>query len=116
MSRWNVSKKIEEKFKPILKDYLNEIENLTFDEINKMNINDLILDLSDTGINPSQLVKLLNDLGYEETDRENSGWELNFWIYFQRKDGKIFESNCEQLVIIGCGMTFELKLCINEMI
>lgn len=33
----------------------------------------------------------------------------------KRTDGKTFDSTCENLVIAGCGMTFELKIYIYDM-
>ena len=114
MNRWKVTDEIKEKFIPILKDYLNKLENLTVEQVETMSNEELGLDLSDKGINPSQLVDLLEELGYEETTRDDNGWELDFWIYMHRKDHKTFDSTCEKLVVSGCGMTFELKVYIEE--
>lgn len=112
MNRWHLTDKIREKFKPILQEYLNKVETVTVEQVERMANEELGLDLSDTGINPSQLVDLFEEFGYEETSRDNNGWELDFWIHMRRNDGKCFDSTCEHLVVFGCGMTFELKIWI----
>lgn len=45
----------------------------------------------------------------------HNGWELDFWVNMKRKDGKVFDSTCENLVVAGCGMTFELRIYIEGM-
>ena len=115
MNRWILTDEIRAKFNPVLKEYFNKVENLTVEQVEKMSNEDMGIDLSDTGINPSQLVDLLEEFGYEETDRDDNGWELDFWIHMRRKDGKFFDSTCEHLVVSGCGMTFELKIWIDGM-
>ena len=66
MNRWNLTDEIKTKFKPILKEYFNKVENLTVEQVEHMSNEELGLDLSDKGINPYQLVTLLKDFGYEE--------------------------------------------------
>lgn len=115
MNRWKLTDEIRNKIKPLLAEYLKKVETLTVDIIEIMPNEHLGIDLSDKGINPSQLVELLEEFGYEEIDRSDNGWELDFWITMRRKDGKCFESTCEELIINGCGMTFELKIYIKDM-
>lgn len=115
MNRWNLTDEIKAKFKPILQEYFDKVENLTIEQVEAMSNEELGLELSDTGINPSQLVDLLEEFGYKENDRDDNGWELDFWIDMRRKDGKCFDSTCENLVVRGCGMTFELKIYIEGM-
>lgn len=114
MNRWKLADELREKFKPLLTEYLNKVENLTVEQIEKMTNEELGLELSDKGINPYQLQILLEELGYEENEFDTNGWQMDFWINMKRKDGKHFESHCENLVIAGCGMTFELKLYIDD--
>lgn len=114
MNRWIVTDEIRDKFKPILKEYFDKVENLTVEQAEKMSNEDLGIDLSDKGINPSQLVDLLEEFGYKEDDRDDNGWELDFWIYMRRHDGETLNSPCDKLVIIGCGMTFELKIRVDK--
>lgn len=115
MNRWHLTDEIIEKFKPILSEYLNKVENVTIEQMEKMSNEELGLDFSDKGINPSQLVDLLKDFGYEDENYDDNGWELDFWITMKRRKGEFFESGCETLIIAGCGMTFELKLYIDGM-
>ena len=112
MNRWHLTDEVREKIKPLLTEYLNKVESVTVEEIEYMSNEELGLDLSDKGINPSQLEDLLKEFGYEVTNRDDNGWELDFWIDMRRKDEKTFDSTCEHLVISGCGMTFELKIYI----
>ena len=114
MNRWDLTDELREKFKPLLTEYLDKVENLTAEQVEKMSNKELSLDLSDKGINPYQLQKLLEELGYEEDSFDRNGWQLDFWINMKRKDGRHFESYCENLVIAGCGITFELKLYIDD--
>ena len=114
MNRWNLTEEIRDKNKPLLTEYFNKVENVTTEQIEQMSNEELGIDFSGKGINPSQLVKLLNEFGYEEEDRDDNGWELDFWIHMRRQDGRTFDSGCEKLVVSGCGMTFELKLYIDD--
>ena len=115
MNRWNLTNETRDKIKPLLVEYFNKVENLTAEQVEQMTNKELGIDLSDKGINPYQLVRLLEEFGYEEEYKDNNGWELDFWIYMKRTDGKYFDSECEKLVICGCGMTFELKIWIDGM-
>ena len=115
MNRWHLTDEIREKIKPLLVEYFNKVENVTAEQVEHMSNEELGIDLSDKGINPSQLEDLLKEFGYEVENRDDNGWELDFWIYMKRTDGKIFDSTCENLVIAGCGMTFELKIYIYDM-
>ena len=44
MNRWKVTDEIKEKFIPILKDYLNKLENLTVEQVETMSNEELGLD------------------------------------------------------------------------
>jgi hypothetical protein len=57
-------------------------------------------------------VNLLEEFGYEQNDIDHNGWELDFWINMNRTDRKTFASGCENIVVAGCGITFELKIYI----
>ena len=114
MNRWLLTDEIRAKIKPILTEYFNKVENATVEQFENMSNEELEIDLFGKGINPYQLETLLEEFGYEEEYRDRNGWELDFWIHMKRTDGKTFVSGCENLVIAGCGMTFELKLYIAE--
>lgn len=116
MNRWNLTDEIREKINPLLIEYFNKVENLTIEQIEKMSNKELEIDLSDLGINPYQLWKLLEEeFNYKNIDIDENGWEQDFWIHMKRTDEKHFVSGCENLVISCCGMTFELKIYIEEM-
>lgn len=115
MNKWLLTDEIREKIKPLLTEYFDKVENVTYEQIEEMTNEELGIDLSSTGINPYQLMSLLEEFGYEEEGRDDNGWELDFWIYMKRTDGKSFNSGCENLVVRGCGMTFELKIYIKDM-
>ena len=115
MNRWLLTDEIREKIKPILVEYFNKVENATVEQLENMSNEECGIDLSGKGINPYQLENLLEEFGYEVNDRDRNGWELDFWIHMKRTDGKTFVSGCENLVIAGCGMTFELMIYINGM-
>lgn len=115
MNKWHLTDEIRENLKPLLTEYLNKVESVTAEQVETMTNEELGIELTDKGINPTQLVDLLGELGYEETDRDDNGWQMDFWIYLKRTDGKHFESGCEKLVVGGCGMTFELKIYIDDM-
>lgn len=115
MDKWNLNDEVRAKFKPILTEYLHKVETVTAEEMEHMENEELGLELTDTGISPWQLKELLEELGYEARNSDDNGWELDFWIYMRRIDGKTFESSCEELTIRGCGMTFELRLYIEDM-
>lgn len=115
LNRWILTDEIRDKIKPLLTEYLDKVENVTAEQVEHMSNEELGIDLSDKGINPHQLIYLLKEFGYERDRQEDNGWELDFWVYMRRKDGKCFDSTCEKLVVRGCGMTFELKIFIEDM-
>lgn len=115
MNRWVLTDEIRDRIKPLLKEYFDMVENITFEQLENMDANDRFeLDLSDKGINPCQLELLLEEFEYGTDDRDDNGWERDFWIYMSKKDGKHFTSGCENIVIMCCGMTFELKIYIPD--
>lgn len=99
MNRWNLTEQERIKFMPIVKSFIEELENLNIDGSADL----LEKDLSDTELNPSKLQNLLEELGYEVEDRDDNGWQLDFCITMTK-------DNCKTIQIAGCGMTFELML------
>lgn len=115
MNRWILTDEIKERISPLLREWFDFVESLTYEQLERVELSErLELDLSDMGINPYQLEKLLEEFGYETDDRDDNGWERDFWIYMSRKDGKTFPSGCENIAIMCCGMTFELKVYIQD--
>ncbi len=98
----------------VLNDYLrsNEIPSIKrwidfvevhFDElVEKQDKTEL--DLSDFKINPYQLKLVLEEMGFEDYEWDSNGWEMDYWIYFERNGFKI--------EIQGTAMINELKLVV----
>lgn len=110
INRWN-----KRKINPLLTEYFDKVENVTYEQIEEMTNEELGIDLSDKGINPHQLVCLLEEFGYEREDQDDNGWELDFGFTWKEQMASFFDSGCENLVVRGCGMTFELKIYIDDM-
>lgn len=117
MSKWDLTDEIIKKIEPIISAWMTKMENMTDEEVSQTPNEAFCLELTDTGINPYQLRKLLETkYGYEHVDSDQNGWEMDFWLYMKRKDDKSFPSECQRLVICGCGMTFTLTLDIQSML
>lgn len=104
-NRYNLSKKVKDKWYPIIKDFLDTLDNWK-PEYEDDDTKKTKLDLSDTELNPYTLRDLLIDeFGYEEDEDkfDTNGWEMDFWIYLN-KPGHA------SLSITGTGITFELNL------
>lgn len=104
-NRYKLTKKVKDKWCPIIKDFLDTLDNwkpeYDFDDTKKTE-----LDLSDTELNPYTLKNLLIDeFGYEEDEDEfdTNGWQMDFWIYLNKPGHS-------SLSITGTGITFELNL------
>ena len=105
MNTWKLTDEVRDKIKPIILDYFEKV--LSIDECD--DVDDL--DLTFKGVSPYQLKELLTELGYEETNTDRNGWQFDFWIYMTNKD---INSRIRRLIISGCGMSFELKIQIND--
>lgn len=112
MNRWELTDKVKEKYKPIIQEFLNKMENLTCKEIEKMDNEEFCLNLSDTELRPYTLLQLMKEFEYGNEKFDDNGWELDFWIDISKNSS--FESTSERLCIHGCGMTFELNLSVKE--
>ena len=110
MNRWDLTDEHRNQFKPVLEEYLHILEFLTPQKLARVSYEDITLDLSDTGINPYQLKILMEELGCEEDEQDQNGWQMDFWIYMNRTDRKTFPSGSQRMVIAGCGITFDLCL------
>lgn len=112
MNRWELIKEVKEKYTPIIEEFLNKIENMSTEEIENSENEVFTIEFSDTELRPYTLLKLMEEFGYKEIEFNNNGWELDFWIRMSKECNKITDKIC----IEGCGMTFELKLTIDEFI
>ncbi len=113
MNRWQLTDEVKNKYKPIIKEFLDKMKSLTVDEIEQMDNEEFTLCLSDTELRPYTLLELLKEFGYGDEEFDDNGWELDFWIRIQN-DKETYDSTCEKLCIHGCGMTFELNLSVSE--
>jgi hypothetical protein len=104
-NRYILTDEVKEKFLPIVQDLINQVESYNGDNKNSPEV-----DLSGTEINPYTLRKLLEDIGYKESedeDMETNGWQMDFWIY-------MYKPGYKPLTISGCGITFDLKLHMKD--
>lgn len=100
---YKLTDELRAEFKPLIQKFINELEAIDPEE----NDESLKLELSNSNINPYQLWKILEEMGYQQTEHTNNGWQLDFWIEFYKPD-------CKSLMIEGCGITFALKLTGKE--
>lgn len=109
MNRWTLTEEVKKKYKPIIEEFLNKIENMSDEEIENSENEVFSIDLSDTELRPYTLQELMKEFGYDDSEFDDNGWELDFWINMTRKGNKLTDKIC----ISGCGMTFELNLTID---
>lgn len=105
MNTWKLTDEIRNKIKPIIIDYFEKV--LSIDECDEVED----LDLTFKGISPYQLEELLKEMGYENTEFDSNGWQFDFWVYMTKKDDN---SRLRRIIISGCGMSFSLKIQIND--
>lgn len=105
MSRYELTSDVKNKWYPVIKDFLDILDNWK-PEYENDDTKKTELDLSDTELNPYTLKELLiNEFGYEEDNDkfDTNGWQMDFWIYLNKL-------NHVPLCITGTGITFELNL------
>jgi len=96
-NRWKLEDEVKKKYTPIIQEFINNLEaSSSIDEL-------MEIDLSDTELNPHTLEELLKDLGYEQANRSDNGWQLDFTITMKK-------DNFKPLSINGIGIIFELNL------
>lgn len=103
MNRWKLTDEIRNGIGVKIKDWLDYIEtnfNILQEEKDKEE-----LDLTDYEINPYQLWKFLEELGFERYDSEKNGWEMDYWVYFEKNEFKVY--------ISGTAIIHELKLVVD---
>ena len=110
MSRYDIDKKVRNKYVAIIGKFLNEVDLKTTKNIEYMEDNSFVLPLSDTELNPYTLQKILElDFGFEYDDMDTNGWEMDFWIDLHRDT----EGLTKRVCISGEGITFTLNLEVN---
>ena len=88
--QWNLTIEEEKYFIPLFKYMIDELTNGRREEF----------DLSGKGINPAQVLEIMDKLGYPKKDTQQNGWEQDTWYYFKNTE----------ITLFSCGMTFELTL------
>lgn len=102
VNKWELNDYLRSNEIPSIKRWIDFVE-VHFDElVEKQDKTEL--DLSDFKINPYQLKLALEEMGFEDYDWDSNGWEMDYWIYFERNGFKI--------EIQGTAMIHELKLVI----
>ena len=96
MSAWDITREERKKFLPYIKQSIEDLKQ------------ERILDVYLDGLNPSKASELLKELGYEQVDFDTNGWEMDFWITFSKPGDE------PNLVLAGCGYTFDLSLHLEE--
>lgn len=101
-NRYYATEEQKEKFIPILQEFIDRIEAASEEEVYSIQLN-----LTDKGINPAQIWDILEELGYEENYEDYNGWQLDFWIKFEKE-------GCRTISMSGTGITFEVLLEVQE--
>ncbi len=105
-NRYELTEELREKYKPIIRKWLDDIQNITEEERIKS-----VIDFGDSGLNPSTLQDLMSEeFGYEQESFESNGWQWDFWMVVENQNAP---EMIRRLCICGEGITFDLKLRIK---
>ena len=103
VNKWELNDYLRNNEIPSIKKWIDFVE-VHFDELREKQ-DKIELDLSDFKINPYQLQLALEEMGFKkDEDYDINGWEMDYWIYFERNGFKI--------EIQGTAMIHELKLVV----
>lgn len=100
MNRWALTEEARNEYKPIVEAHIQNIEE---DVADGKNAWDSYLDLTDTKLNPFTLGTILEELEYSCTNQDNNGWQLDFWITYEKSGSSI-------LKVCGTGILCEFGL------
>lgn len=107
MDLWSLNDVVKTSIFPDVLSFLAHLDCMTDDVFINVEPSEIELDLTGKPINPYQLGKLLEELGYRRENMDQNGWEMDFWIYYSHE-------NKRPVVISGCGMTHKLVLSYDE--
>lgn len=96
-NRWEYNQEIKEKYLPKILLFISNLEKDIYED----------LDLTNSGLAPYHVWKILEELGYENTNMVENGWEQDFWIEMAKENVKTITIRC-------CGMTHEIELTCEE--
>lgn len=96
MNRWKLTDEVRLKYLPQIVEHIGKIEI-------SENPYDCELDLTGTELNPYTLWKLLEELEYKHEDTDTNGWEMDFWLTFNKK-------GCKPIQVRGTGILCKFYL------
>ncbi|MEC2266445.1 hypothetical protein [Bacillus subtilis] len=99
MSTWVLTDEVKDQYTPIVQEFIDKVEAANPQDTEEL----LEIDLSGTVLNPYTLEQLLKNLGYESSEHNYNGWQMDYWITMSKDGAKPLDIN-------GTGITFELKL------
>ena len=94
-NRWELDDGIKEKVKTMVTDYITNCE-----VTEKLDLSEL------PGVGPYHVRTILEELGYEEIDTLNAGWEMAYWFHFEHFDDDKFSP----LFLFGTAIIHEMYL------
>lgn len=112
MNRWILTKETRDEFFPKIQEWLEKICGFSNEELEILKNEAFHLELSDTTLNPYTTMLLLQEFGFEKQSISDNGWELHFSIRMTHPTMQLPFSN--ELIIFGCGMTFDLTIAQAE--
>ncbi len=94
---------IRRQFTPVIAHLIASVSADAIKSLTNEEYHDLVeINLTGQPVNPFQLGELLKEMGFEEEDRDENGWQLDCWLNYQRGDTK--------LQISLTGITFEMRI------
>lgn len=102
-NRWTLKDEVRDKYIPVVQEFISKLESINPEDTKEL----LEINLSNTELNPFTLVKVLESVGYEQTNQDDNGWQMDFWITMSK-------SGFKPLYVKGTGIIFELKLSEKE--
>lgn len=96
LNRYNLKETTKVRYLPVVKDFIENLEKWDGEDYFEK-------DFSDTELNPYTLGMILEELGYERVNQDDNGWQMDFWITYEKEGYK-------SISLEGTGITFELKL------
>jgi hypothetical protein len=100
-NRWTLTEEVKQKYTPIVEEFINKLEPMDSEDSGAE-----CLELSDTELSPYTLVELLGHMGYKQTDADQNGWQMDYWL-------TVGKSGFKTLCVSGTAITFGLRLSLK---
>lgn len=82
-NRWLLDEETKAKVKAMVVAHIDKIANFDIESDSDTRY-EVVLDLSGIpGVGPYHVKHIIEDLGYEEDDFSDNGWEMDYWFHFQ---------------------------------